>query len=403
METLKHKTAKADFAPVDLNVDPLTFVNEYLRYFVGVAMTLKEKECINASRALLKLGCYVEPFNERSWKKYIEYEEQYGYIYKAFLLSKTAFLFTQQEDFARSYLSNGEKCGVALGEMRGILSSAQNPDIFEKGVLVEIGKLTLKHQQIWKGLKVLYEICQWNEFRLPVCALIIFLAKYLENIGEREKALQILKRSFGRGMSKLEVYTTYLEMKIRDDEGTIRESVIKEVSEYVDCISSENRYRLYLEIAEILYLKGDPRYKQYIDLSYNTAKKFCAPGTGCNKTLRQIYYTVLRWKNASPPPAVPSDSNYFEANRYEYIRNGRLLSYEFTDWKYYLHYGLMKRCDILLEASKKWSYTGRLIAEWIHSMRDSRPPREVLKIWREKIDEVPKSGELWCEGGRIYA
>ena len=27
----------------------------------------------------------------------------------------------------------------------------------------------------------------------------------------------------------------------------------------------------------------------------------------------------------------------------------------------------------------------------------------MLALWREKIDEVPKSGELWCEGGRIYA
>jgi len=42
-----------------------------------------------------------------------------------------------------------------------------------------MGKLTMKHQQIWKGLKVLYEVCNWNEFRLPVCSLIIFLAKYL--------------------------------------------------------------------------------------------------------------------------------------------------------------------------------------------------------------------------------
>jgi isopenicillin N synthase-like dioxygenase len=72
-----------------------------------------------------------------------------------------------------------------MGEMRGLLNSTESPEMFEKGVLVEIGKLTLKHQQIWKGLKILYDIIQWNEFRLPVCALIIFLAKYLENIGQR--------------------------------------------------------------------------------------------------------------------------------------------------------------------------------------------------------------------------
>jgi hypothetical protein len=63
--------------------------------------------------------------------------------------------------------------------MRGILNSSDNPDQFERGVLVEIGKMTLKHQHIWKGLKILFEVCQWNDFRLPVCALVIFLAKYL--------------------------------------------------------------------------------------------------------------------------------------------------------------------------------------------------------------------------------
>lgn len=40
--------------------------------------------------------------------------------------------------------------------MRGILNSVQNTEIFEKGVLMEIGKQTLKYQHIWKGLKVLY-------------------------------------------------------------------------------------------------------------------------------------------------------------------------------------------------------------------------------------------------------
>jgi cytochrome c-type biogenesis protein CcmH/NrfG len=26
----------------------------------------------------------------------------------------------------------------------------------------------------------------------------------------------------------------------------------------------------------------------------------------------------------------------------------------------------------------------------------------MLKVWRNKILKIPKSGELWCEGGRIY-
>ena len=79
---------------------------------------------------------------------------------------------------------------------------------------------------------------------------------------------------------------------------------------------------------------------------------------------------------------MPSDTSFIENNRYEYITNGNLKVYSFGDWKYYLHYGLLRKSDILMEASKKWSYTGRLIAEWIHSLRLSLQPKEVLKIWR---------------------
>ena len=67
-------------------------------------------------------------------------------------------------------------------------------------------------------------------------------------------------------------------------------------------------------------------------------------------------------KNINPLAAIPSDNTSFEQNRYNYINHGQLTIYEFTDWKYYLHYGLIKRIDILQEASKKWRYTGRLIA-----------------------------------------
>ena len=81
--------------------------------------------------------------------------------------------------------------------------------------------------------------------------------------------------------------------------------------DYIDCISSENRYRLYLDIAELLFQRNDQRYKSYIEQSYASAKKFCAPGAGCSKTLRHIYYALLRWKNVCPPPTVSSDATCF--------------------------------------------------------------------------------------------
>ncbi len=63
--------------------------------------------------------------------------------------------------------------------MRGLLASAQNSDSLERGVLVEFGKLQLKQNRGWQGLKILIEVCHWNELKLKICGLLIFLAKYL--------------------------------------------------------------------------------------------------------------------------------------------------------------------------------------------------------------------------------
>lgn len=48
---------------------------------------------MNECLMFLKLACYTQPYNEKAWKKYIEFIDQTGDIRKSFILSKTAFLF----------------------------------------------------------------------------------------------------------------------------------------------------------------------------------------------------------------------------------------------------------------------------------------------------------------------
>lgn len=71
-----------------------------------------------------------------------------------------------------------------MDELKGVIINVSNPDLFEKGILVEIGKLCIKYKESWKGFKILFEICVWNEFKLPVCMLIHFLARTLDNLGQ---------------------------------------------------------------------------------------------------------------------------------------------------------------------------------------------------------------------------
>ena len=82
----------------------------------------------------------------------------------------------------------------------------------------------------------------------------------MENIGYVDFAIKILRRSFSKTMSKLEIYTLYLDMKLRRY-GYLSEEDIQDVFKYADIISGENRYRLYLELAEYFYFRNDPCYQ----------------------------------------------------------------------------------------------------------------------------------------------
>ena len=74
----------------------------------------------------------------------------------------------------------------------------------------ESAKLQIKYGSTWKGLKVLNQICKNYDYKLAVCSIILFTAKFLENIGYPEDALHMLYKSFNKSMTKLEIYTLYL-------------------------------------------------------------------------------------------------------------------------------------------------------------------------------------------------
>jgi len=58
----------------------------------------------------------------------------------------------------------------------------------------------------------------------------------------------------------------------------------------------------------------------------------------------------------------------FIANKYLFIHGQNLIKYDFSDWKYYLHYSLVKDVRLLSKAANKFKQ-GRLYAEVIHILR----------------------------------
>lgn len=78
------------------------------------------------------------------------------------------------------------------------------------------------------------------------------------------------------------------------------ESDLQEVIKYIDCISGENRFRLFLEISLILYKFNDQKYYIFLWNAFNSALDFCAPGAGCSKALKQIYFSYSKILGVMP-------------------------------------------------------------------------------------------------------
>ena len=107
--------------------------------------------------------------------------------------------------------------------------------------------------------------------------------------------------------------------------------------------------------------------KKYLQLSFNSASENCRPGPGRDRALRSIYFAVLNFRGISPSTekvmSFPNDNHLrFMDNRKRYIEGMEMVRYNFTDWKYYLHYTLALDHEHMMRASEQWPQLGRLIA-----------------------------------------
>ena len=62
----------------------------------------------------------------------------------------------------------------------------------------------------------------------------------------------------------------------------------------------------------MLFKNNDQRYYMFIANAYRSAAEYCAPGAGCNKALKQIYYTVAKLQRVPPNVKnIVSDNTIF--------------------------------------------------------------------------------------------
>lgn len=85
------------------------------------------------------------------------------------------------------------------------------------------------------------------------------------------------------------------------------------------------------------------------------------------------------------------------------------MDYTFPDWKGCFHYSLFylinhdqKALELIQTAAARYRNSGRLAAEVLFIDRMVDPPEVMIDKWAALVNELPKSGEVWCEGGRIH-
>lgn len=150
-------------------------------------------------------------------------------------------------------------------------------------------------------------------------------------------------------------------------------------------LAPETRYRVYLDLADAC--KFMPKYcKKLYEEAVQTAKKFCTEEANRKRAYRHIYISILSSFVIEPDQNVlemyPKDDHLrFLVNKARYVRGEPLIEFAFNDWKYYLHFCLEKKLDLLKQCYKD-SNQGRVLAEYIHVLRLKREPLAVLKLWR---------------------
>lgn len=125
---------------------------------MGLALNMKNQGRVGEAIFFHTLAVYVQPFNARNWTELVDLLKKSGLWVKAAILAKTGFLFNPVSALAEDYLLCGDKAGLPIYELRGLLGSLTDPFKFEK-VILESAKLELKKRKTWRGLHLLLNYC----------------------------------------------------------------------------------------------------------------------------------------------------------------------------------------------------------------------------------------------------
>lgn len=400
--------------------------------FMELADVAKRENRIEEARKMLQISVYLNPYAHQAWLEYSKLEEECGKMPQA---RKNLIIGIQFSPFCEQlfikFLKIEEKTGD-ISTSRQILGSLNNSNIEKnwkillEGALMEAreGKLDLA-RHILQNL-----IYNCSSFGAIYFEAIKFEEKWGKNL---QFALDLCEKGLNRNQRYGPLWFCNLRIleKLIQGGGNYtelrkrQESLLQEADQY---LSKELLWKLYLDysiyleknnkfeesrkfLKESIYTAPDNlRWKAWISAS-RVELKAGFP----ERALKALKFAYLEVPNKQKPLVLVELSQAYELMRdlskaREYMNEACEKSKH--DWKIYLEkinlemrFGHFKEALIVVkEAVSKYFSTGRLWASLIqilHTDSEMIGLGQHFKAFLLAIQEVPKSGEVWCEGARI--
>lgn len=400
--------------------------------FMELADVAKRENRISEARKMLKISVLLHPFAHQAWLEYSKLEEECGKMMEA---RKKLIVGIQFSPFCEQlfikFLKIEEKTGD-VSTSRQILGSLCNTSI-EKNwkILLEGAMMEAREGKVELARHILQNLI----YCCGTCGNIYMEAvKFEEKWGNNlQFALDLCEKGLNRNqrygplwfctlriLEKLiQAGGNYPELRKR------QESLLADADQY---LSKELLWKLYLDFSvyleknnkfeasrkflkESIYTAPDNlRWKAWI-----TASRVELKAGYTDRAIKALKFAHLEVPNKQKPLVLVELSQAYELmkdlNKAREYMNEACEKSKY-DWKIYLEkinlemrFGYFSEAlAVAKEAVSKYFSTGRLWASLIqilHTDTNSIKSGQHFKAFLLAIQEVPKSGEVWCEGARI--
>ncbi|KAL4511782.1 hypothetical protein ABPG72_012627 [Tetrahymena utriculariae] len=386
-----------------------------------------KKDCMyHEAKYFYKIAINLQPFCPDIWLEYAKMEEDYGNLQKAKEILENAYPFCKMSDsLILKLLRIIEKIGK-IDDIRAILSNLNQLKIdkcwkiYMEGAFIEIRFGNIKNAE--SILKMLHRYLDLNG---QVC---YEYARVLELQGKYQQALNICQQAQDKGLKCTSLWTLYLKLYEKTCTSIQASILDKFIRQANVSLPKEIIWKIYLEIAQICEKKNAINLaKQYLMMSIRNAHEsmrwkpliqvakielLLGNKDNANKVIQKTleacsdkqkpYLIIEAAKCAEIAGDITSALSQMES----------LKSYMKSEWKIYMEYISMlirnkkhkEASQVIKESLYTHTLAGRLWGELIqleHIKATNNDLNSAFEFFLVALEEVPKSGEVWCEGARL--